>query len=94
MPLVITKESPAFDLGKIAVGDFVRARHRTWKEHINGIVVYIDAETAQVIYLPQVHLAARYFTIRAREVQSGEWSIMCSRDLQAVEKVEMTHGYD
>jgi hypothetical protein len=94
MSLVITKESPAFALGKIAVGDFVRARHRTWKESINGIVVYIDSEMAQIVYLPKIHRATRYFTIRAQEVQNSEWAIAHSRDLASVEKVEMTNGYD
>lgn len=94
MALVITKESPLFDLEKIGVGDFVRARHRTWKEHINGIVVYIFAEKAQIVYLPKIHRATRYFTIRAQEIQNGEWAIVHSRDLASVEKVEMTNGYD
>ena len=94
MPLVITKEAPAFDLAQIGTGDFVRARHRTWKDDINGIVVYIDTETAQIVYLPKVHRATRYFTIRASEIQNGEWAMMHSRDLQTIEKVEMTNGYD
>lgn len=94
MALILTKESPEFDLAKIAVGDFVRARHRTWKDDINGIVVYVCAEKAQIVYLPKVHRATRYFTIRASEIQNGEWAIVHSRDLASVEKVEMTNGYD
>lgn len=94
MALVITKETTLFDLKKIGVGDFVRARHRTWKESINGIVVYIDSEMAQIVYLPKIHRATRYFTIRAQEVQNSEWAIAHSRDLESVEKVEMTNGYD
>lgn len=94
MALILTKESPEFDLAKIAVGDFVRVRHRTWKEDINGIVVYICAERAEIVYLPKIHRATRYFTIRAQEVQNGEWSIVHSHDLESVDKVEMTNGYD
>ena len=94
MALVVTREATVFDLEKIGVGDFVRARHRTWKEDINGIVVYICAERAEIVYLPKIHRATRYFTIRAQEVQNGEWSIVHSRDLESVEKVEMTNGYD
>lgn len=93
MALILTKESPVFDLTKIAVGDFVRARHRTWKEDINGIAVHIDEERLQCIYLPQIHRATRYFTVRAQEVKGSEWSLACSHDLTAVEKVEMTNGY-
>ena len=66
MALVITKEATLFDLEKIGVGDFVRARHRTWKEHINGIVVYVCAEKAQIVYLPYIHRAISYFTVRAQ----------------------------
>lgn len=94
MALVITKETTLFDLKKIGVGDFVRARHRTWKENINGIVVYICDEKAEIVYLPKIHRATRYFTIRAQEVQNGEWAIAHSRDLESVEKMEMTNGYD
>ena len=94
MAFVITKESPLFDLEKIGVGDFVRARHRSWQESINGIIVYIDSERAQIVYLPKIHRATRYFTIRVQEVQNGEWSIVHSRDLESVDKVEMRNGYD
>lgn len=93
MGLVIAKEIPVFDLEKIRVGDFVRVRHRTWKEEINGIVVSIDSELAQIVYLPKIHRATRYFTMCVQEIQNGEWLIMHSRDLQSVEKVEMTNGY-
>lgn len=93
MALVITEKAPIFDLEKIRIGDFVRARHRTWKEEMNGIVVSVHPEQARIIYLPGIYHAIRYFTIRAQELHDGEWAIMHSRDLQSVEKVEMTNGY-
>ena len=92
MALLKTRESPVFDLEEIAVRDFVRARYRTWDEPRNGLVATVSESELTVLFLPEVHLATRRYTVRAQEVRAGKWEIFYSRDLNNVQKAVMANG--
>lgn len=87
MALIITEKSPRFDLTEIHIRDFIRAQYHTWNEPRNGIVVQVDKDTLQAIFLPLVHLATRYYAVKAQEVADGKWHILWSQDLQTINEV-------
>ena len=93
MALISSTETPVFDATAIQQRDLIRARYHTWPEARNAIVVSVDGDTLQAIFLPGVHAATCYYTIKAQEVADGKWDVLYSRDLATVEHVEMSDTY-
>ena len=87
MALIKNDTVPQFDLDEISLRDFVRAKYKTWEEPRNGIVVSASKDALSVIFLPLIHLATRYYIIKAQEVSDGKWDISYSHDLETVKKV-------
>lgn len=87
MALIKNDTVPQFDLDEISLRDFVRAKYKTWDEPRNGIVVSVSEDALSVIFLPLIHLATRYYIIKAQEVSDGKWDISYSHDLETVKKV-------
>ena len=92
MALIKKTIVPEFDTEEIALRDFVRAKYHTWDEPRNGLVVSVTASELLVIFLPLIHLATRYYTIKAQEVADGKWSILYSHDLEMVGKAGTEDG--
>lgn len=91
MALISTTESPKFNLSEIAARYLVRGKYHTWTEPRNGVVVAADEDKLTVLFLPLVHLATRYYTVKAQEVKDGKWELFYSNDMVTIGKVEMTY---
>ena len=90
MALINNTETPVFDTTAIQKRDLIRARYHTWPEARNAIVVSVDGATLQAIFLPGVHAATCYFTVKAQEVADGKWDVLYTHDLATIEHVEMS----
>lgn len=88
MALVTKEEIPCFDLTQVQIRDVIRAQYHTWDEPRNGLIVSVEKDRLQVIFLPLVHLSLRYYTVKAQEVADGKWHILYSHDLQKIMEVK------
>lgn len=75
MSAIKIKEKAYFDTEKVQVRDFVRAQYHTWPGPRNGIVVSLTDDVLTALFLPAIHQAACYFSVKAEEVRNGKWCI-------------------
>lgn len=87
MPLINTEDTPVFDENEIYPRCFIRARYRTWPEARNGLVVDVSKNRISAIFIPLVHTAVRFYSIKAAEVMDGKWELQYSPDLETIGKV-------
>lgn len=92
MDLLVITESTCFNEQEIHERDLIRARYHTWDEARNGIVIGVSGQTLTVIFMPKVHRATTYFTIKADEVKDGKWELTYTEDFTHIGRVEMTYG--
>ena len=84
MEFVTTGERTVFAEDVIKNRGLVRAKHMTWDEPRNGLIVYAGKEFLRVIFLTGVNTAASYFNIKASEVAAGEWQILYTADMKEI----------
>lgn len=94
MVLIVSETSPRFNLEEIGERDFVRAKYHTWEKSRNGLTIAASENELTIIFLPLIHRATCYFSVKAEEVAAGKWEILFSRDLTNIDKVELTYGND
>ena len=87
MELITTGERTVFADDVIKNRGLVRAKHLTWTEPRNGLIVYAGKEFLRVIFLTGVNTAASYFNIKAGEVAAGEWQILYTADMKEIVEV-------
>ena len=78
MALIKDRAAPVFDSEQVHKGDLIRAKHKTWDEYRNGLVVGITSNELVVLY---------HFVMLASEVAGGEWQGTWTEDMQAVQDI-------
>lgn len=86
MALIETKNSPQFNPEEIHERDLMRAKYHTWPEPRNGLVVTVRQDVLTVIFLPAIHRATCYFSIKAQEVADGKWELRYTGDMETIGK--------
>ena len=84
MALIAPTEIPLFVEGEIVRGDLIRAWHYSWDGPRNGLVFASGPREIRAIFMPGVHTAYAYFTIKAKDVADGDWDITYSHDFTTV----------
>ena len=86
MALIETKDSPQFNPEEIHERDLMRAKYYTWPEPRNGLVATVRKDVLTVIFMPAIHRATRYFSIKAQEVADGKWELHYTGDMETIGK--------
>ncbi len=86
MALIETRDSPQFIPEEIHERDLVRARYHTWPEPRNGLVTTVRKDVLTVLFMPAIHRATCYFTVKAQEVADGKWEISYTADMETIGK--------
>ena len=84
MALIETKDSPQFNPEEIHERDLMRAKYHTWPEPRNGLVATVRKDALTVIFMPGVHRATCYFSVKAQEVADGKWEISYTSDMETI----------
>lgn len=93
MGLIKDREAPVFDREHVRKGDLMRAKHRTWDEPRNGVVVSVADNRLVVQYYTGYGNVTNHFAMLAGEVNRGEWQAAWTSDLEAISRLEVV-GYD
>ena len=73
MALIKDRAAPVFDSEQVHKGDLIRAKHKTWDEYRNGLVVGITSNELVVLYHTGIGNVSNHFVMLASEVAGGEW---------------------
>lgn len=85
MALIKDRAAPVFDSEQVHKGDLIRAKHKTWDEYRNGLVVGITGNELVVLY--HTGIGTNHFVMLASEVAGGEWQGTWTEDMQAVQDI-------
>ena len=86
MALIETRDSPQFNPEEIHERDLMRAKYHTWPEPRNGLVETVGKDVLTVIFMPAIHRATCYFSVKAQEVADGKWEISYTSDMETIGK--------
>lgn len=82
-------ERAEFNAEEIRRGTLIFAKHKTWKEGIQGIVYHTSPEQITVMYPNSLTNTQNHFFIPVSEVSNNEWEIRYSNDgLQSIQKYQ------
>jgi hypothetical protein len=84
MPLIKEKEAPVFDREQVHKGDLIRAKHKTWDEYLNGVVVSVSDDRIIVLYYTGYGNVSNHFSMDSGEVQRGEWQAVWTSDMETM----------
>lgn len=84
MALITENAAPVFDREQVMKGDLIRAKHTTWEDYRNGVVVSVSDERLVVFYYAGYGNVCNHYVIKATEVEAGEWSVKWSHDLETI----------
>lgn len=68
MALIKDRAAPVFDSEQVHKGDLIRAKHKTWDEYRNGLVVGITSNELVVLYHTGIGNVSNHFVMLASEV--------------------------
>ncbi len=88
MALIKDNEAPVFDREQVHKGDLIRAKHQTWDEYRNGLVVSIADDRLVAQYYTGYGNVTNHFVMLAEEVSRGEWQAAWTSDLEEIAKLE------
>lgn len=88
MSLIKERDAPVFDREQVHRGDLIRAKHRTWNEYRNGLIVGVADDRLVVLYHAGIGNVSTHFVMLASEVSRGEWQGQWTADMEAVFKIE------
>ena len=71
MALIKDRAAPVFDSEQVHKGDLIRAKHKTWDEYKNGLVVGITSNELVVLYHTGIGNVSNHFVMLASEVAGG-----------------------
>lgn len=86
MGLLISENGKVFDTEAIKKGFLISAKHSSWSEWKNGIISSVTAEELRVFYCPGIANVTRFFFISASEVETGQWELRWSENMQSIEE--------
>lgn len=92
MALIETRDSPQFNPEEIHERDLMRAKYHTWPEPRNGLVETVGKDVLTVIFMPAIHRATCYFSVKAQEVADGKWEISYTSDMETIGKAGEAGG--
>ena len=72
MALIKDRAAPVFDSEQVHKGDLIRAKHKTWDEYRNGLVVGITSNELVVLYHTGIGNVSNHFVMLASEVAGRE----------------------
>ena len=87
MAIIETRDSPEFNSEEIHERDLVRAKHYTWPEARNGLVAAVGKGALTVIFMPAIHRATCYFTVKAQDIADGQWEMSYTTDMENIRRV-------
>lgn len=88
MALIKERDAPVFDREQVHKGDLIRAKHRTWNEYRNGLIVGVADDRLVVLYHAGIGNVSTHFVMLASEVCRGEWQGEWTADMENVSKIE------
>lgn len=87
MALIRDRAAPVFDSEQVHKGDLIRAKHKTWDEYRNGLVVGITSNELVALYHTGIGNVSNHFVMLASEVAGGEWQGTLTEDMQTVQDI-------
>ena len=88
MALIKERDAPVFDREQVHKGDLIRAKHQTWNEYRNGLIVGVADDRLVVLYYAGIGNVSNHFVMLASEVCRGEWQGEWTADMENVSKIE------
>ena len=92
MALIRNRAAPVFDSEPVHKGNLIRAKHKTWDEYKNGLVVGITSTELVVLYHTGIGNVSNHFVMLASEVAGGEWQGIWTEDMQTVQDIVPAEG--
>lgn len=92
MALIKNKAAPVFDRDQVHKGDMIRAKHQTWDEHRNGVVVSVKEEKLIALYYAGYGNVTDHFTMLASEVSRCEWNGLITADMENIFSITDADG--
>lgn len=92
MALIKGRAAPVFDSEQVHKGDLIRAKHQTWDEYRNGLVVGITSNELVVLYHTGIGNVSNHFVMLAGEVSRGEWQGTWTEDMKTVQDIVPPDG--
>jgi hypothetical protein len=86
--MIKNNEASVFDREQVHKGDLIRAKHQTWDEHRNGVVVGITDSKLIVLYYTGYGNVSNHYTMLASEVGRGEWQGTWTSDMETMHSIE------
>ncbi len=87
MALIRNRAAPVFDSEQVHKGNLIRAKHQTWDEYRNGLVVGITSNELVVLYHTGIGNVSNHFVMLASEVGRGEWQGTWTEDMQIIQDI-------
>lgn len=88
MALIKERDAPVFNREQVHKGDLIHAKHRTWNEYRNGVVVGVADDRLVVLYYAGIGNVSTHFVMLASEVSKGEWKGQWTADMETVSRIE------
>lgn len=88
MALIKDNEAPVFDREQVHKGDLIRAKHLTWDEYRNGLVVSITDDRLVAQYYTGYGNVTNHYVMLASEVSRGEWQAAWTSDMEEISELE------
>ena len=84
MAMIKDKAAPVFDRELVRKGDLIRAKHHTWDEYRNGLIVEITESKITVLYHTGYGNVSNHFFILADEISRAEWQGIWTSDMESI----------
>lgn len=94
MLLIKDNAAPVFDTDQVHRGDLIRAKHETWDDYRNGLVIGVKDAMLVCLYYADYGNVSNHYTVLADEVSRGEWLIQWTSDMETIYELEMTDEED
>ena len=92
MGLITVNAVPEFDLDQVHKGDLIRAKHKTWDEARNGMVVSARKDRLIVFYWTGYGNVTNHYPMFASEVGKGEWTGVWTTDMETINSIGAGEG--
>lgn len=87
MAMIKDKAAPIFDRELVHKGDLIRAKHQTWGEYRNGVVVSVTDNKLIALYYAGYGNVSDHFSMLASEVARGEWLGTFTADMETISNI-------
>lgn len=87
MAMIKDKEAPVFDRELVHKGDLIRAKHQTWDEYRNGVVVSVTENKLIALYYTGYGNVSDHFSMLASEVAREEWEGTYTADMETISNI-------